>query len=625
MRILEKSMIERPEPRKPAERRQSSKLFWRIFFAYFAITVASAASFAAILSARQRAMVTELLKGRLHDTAAVLRFRAEEIFDGKPPERLAEELQQLSTENEFRITLVQPDGQVLSDSAEDVSRMSNHFDRPEIQQALEHGFGIAQRTSTTLSARMMYGALRVGPADKPHGFVRVAVDMRSVDAQVLSVQLLIWITAAAISVSVLTFTYIVLARITRPLETLTRAAQAIAQGELEQRVVVKSDDELGTLAVAFNSMSLQLASRVDELQRKSKQLEENSERLATVLGGMIEGVIALDGSENILFANKAARSLLDFRSGNAVGRRVWDVVKHDEIRDVVRSALAGTQQQSAVIELSRPAAVVNLLATRLPGRPCPGVVIVLHDITELRRLENLRREFVSNVSHELKTPLTSIQAFTETLLSGAIDDPDHNRRFVKRIEEQSDRLYALILDLLRLARIESGQDVFEVTSLRADEIIDDCVEEHSAIADSKGVALLRERPQHDVHIRADAEGVRTILDNLVDNAIKYTPSGGRITVRWTSEGPSAVIQVEDTGVGIEEDQQNRIFERFYRVDKARSRELGGTGLGLSIVKHLVQVFEGSVSVESELGRGSTFTIRIPLASDFAENIPVEQS
>jgi two-component system phosphate regulon sensor histidine kinase PhoR len=395
----------------------------------------------------------------------------------------------------------------------------------------------------------------------------------------------------------------------------------MAQGELKQRVDVKSDDELGTLADAFNSMSLQLAARVDELQRKSRQLEENSERLRTVLGGMIEGVIAIDNAEKILFANKAARLLVDFRGGNAVGRRVWDVVHHAAMCDVIREALAGKEQQSAVIELSRPAAVVNVLATRLPGRPCPGVVLVLHDVTELRRLENLRREFVSNVSHELKTPLTSIQAFTETLLSGAIDDPEHNRRFVKRIEEQSDRLYALILDLLRLARIESGQDVFEVTSLPVGEIIDDCVEEHSALAESKGVALVVERPHFEIRVRADAEGLRTILDNLVDNGVKYTPAGGRVTVRWTGEDDSAVIQVEDTGVGISEDQQSRIFERFYRVDKARSRELGGTGLGLSIVKHLVQVFDGSVDVDSQLGRGSTFSIRMPLAT---AEVAVEQ-
>jgi two-component system phosphate regulon sensor histidine kinase PhoR len=253
-----------------------------------------------------------------------------------------------------------------------------------------------------------------------------------------------------------------------------------------------------------------------------------------------------------------------------------------------------------------------MLATRLPGKPCPGVVLVFHDITDLRRLENLRREFVSNVSHELKTPLTAIQAYTETLLSGALEEPQHSRQFVERIEEHADRLHALILDLLRLARLESATDIFDVQAIPLREAVEFCLDEHRPVAQAKNISIEVDAQAEGLRVNADDEGLHTILSNLVDNAIKYTPAGGRVVVRWRAEGATAVVQVEDTGTGIPEEHQARIFERFYRVDKARSRELGGTGLGLSIVKHLTNVFGGTVEVRSQPGRGSVFTVRLPL-------------
>jgi two-component system phosphate regulon sensor histidine kinase PhoR len=218
---------------------------------------------------------------------------------------------------------------------------------------------------------------------------------------------------------------------------------------------------------------------------------------------------------------------------------------------------------------------------------------------------------VSNVSHELKTPLTTIQAYTETLLDGAIDDPNINRKFLERIDEQAERLHRLILDLLSLARIESAEDAYELMPISVRESVRVCVNEHQAVATSKGVSLIVEPPPEEIVVWADEEGLLTVLNNLVDNAVKYTAAGGKVSVRWRPDERRALIEVEDTGIGIPKQHQSRVFERFFRVDKARSRELGGTGLGLSIVKHWVQVFGGSVEVVSELGRGSKFVIRIP--------------
>lgn len=422
--------------------------------------------------------------------------------------------------------------------------------------------------------------------------------------------------ALALAVVLLAIAAVALRRIVRPLERLTAAARAIEAGGQPEPIEVSWGDEIGGLAQAFNAMSAAISTRYGALRRRGELLEAGSERLATVLSAMVEGVVAIDSRERILFANPAARTLLEFTGPDVVGRPFWEAIRSPMIQTVIRRALAGERaaDEGAVeIELPRSQAVASMIATRLPGEPCPGVVLVLHDVTELRRLENLRREFISNVSHELKTPLTSIQAYTETLLEGAVDEPETNRVFLSRIAEQAERLNALIQDMLRLARIESGRDVFEVQPVEVRSVVEACIESHQPVAQSKGVGLFEEPPPESVQVLADEEGLRTILDNLVDNAINYTPTGGRVTIRWQGDDSTVSLEVEDTGIGIPPEHQGRIFERFYRADRARSRQVGGTGLGLSIVKHLVTVFGGGVDVFSRPGKGSRFTVQLPRA------------
>ena len=361
-------------------------------------------------------------------------------------------------------------------------------------------------------------------------------------------------------------------------------------------------------------MNRQLETRIEELQRKSRQLQESTERLETVLGSMVEGVVAVDDSQRILFANRAARNLLDMQVSNPVGRPIWEVIRHARIDEVIRTVQAGGESTSLEIDLPRKHAVVAVLASRLPGNPTSGVVLVFHNVTELRRLENIRREFVSNVSHELKTPLTAIQAYAETLLDGALDEPEHRTNFVERIGEQAGRLHALIQNLLRLAQIESGENVFDVRAVEVSPVVRECIDEHLAVAESKSQRLVTQAPAADVNVMADEEGLHTILGNLIDNAVKYTQDGGTISVRWRIDDGMARIDVQDNGPGIPPEHQSRIFERFYRVDRARSRDVGGTGLGLSIVKHLVQEFDGSIGISSEPGSGTTFTVRLPLSA-----------
>ncbi len=392
-------------------------------------------------------------------------------------------------------------------------------------------------------------------------------------------------------------------RIALPVRDLTEAAERVAAGGVGQTVFAAGQDELGRLGRTFNQMSERLAAQL-------AQLEEDRQQLRTILGGMVEGVIALDAEQRILFSNDRAAQLLEFPPDTA-GRKLWEVVRHRSLQDVVHRALSGSGPYRQELTWNGPSSrSLTAYAARLPGPAARGAVLVLHDTSDLRRLERLRQDFVANVSHELKTPLSIIKACVETLLDGAVDDPEHRGPFLDRVAEQSERLHVLILDLLSLSRIERGVESFEFEPIPLGPVVSACLERHRARAEAKDQTL-EAVASPPITAWADEEAVGQILDNLVDNAVKYTPAGGSIRVRWYAEDAQVCLEVEDTGIGIPAYDLARIFERFYRVDKARSRELGGTGLGLSIVKHLAQAMHGSVSARSRVGAGTTFTVRLP--------------
>ncbi len=399
-------------------------------------------------------------------------------------------------------------------------------------------------------------------------------------------------------------------RLGRPLRALTRAAERLGAGAEGSKVFTEGRDEVGSLARAFNRMKDALASRI-------AALEEDRQQLRAVLSGMVEGVVALDAEMRILFANDRAVELLECPSRSPVGRRLWEVVRRRPLLDVVERAL---KQPEPCREELRPtdggARSLTVHAARLPGLPPRGAVLVLHDTTDLRRLERLRQDFVANVSHELKTPLTGIKLCAETLLAGAVEDAEHRGRFLEQIVAQSERLHMLILDLLSLARIEAGEELFEFGAVSVRAVVSACVERHRPRAEAHGQTLeVDGSGSEGAVVWADEEAVEQILDNLLDNALKYTPEGGHIRVGWGEEDGQAWVRVADDGIGIPEADLPRIFERFYRVDKARSRQMGGTGLGLAIVKHLSQAMKGTVQASSRVGRGATFTVRLPRAGD----------
>jgi two-component system phosphate regulon sensor histidine kinase PhoR len=448
----------------------------------------------------------------------------------------------------------------------------------------------------------------------------------------------LWLVVGAEAFCASLLSYWFIGGAVRPVSTLNDAADALAAGDYGHTFYVPNTDELGKLAGTLNRMS-------QAMDIRTTQLSQHAARQSTVLGGMVEGVVAVDARQRIVLANEAARRLFDFRPPTVEGRPLLEVIRNHDLHEAVTSVF--TTSEPLRLELRRPgppAKTIDIHVQPLPGEPCEGVVLVIHDTTALRRLEAIRREFVANVSHELKTPLSSIKAYTETLRNGALRDPENCDRFLGRIEEQTERLTRLIMDMLMLARIESDHQAFDFVSLDVLPIVKKCIDDHRGAADAKRITLQSTNgaaidARTPCRVRADREGIREMLDNLVDNAIKYTPEGGQISITWSTNGihppspngqqptsnspspqhpipspqPTIRISICDSGIGIKPEDQERIFERFYRVDKARSRELGGTGLGLSIVKHLAQSMNGTVAVSSEVGHGSTFTIELPQA------------
>jgi len=424
---------------------------------------------------------------------------------------------------------------------------------------------------------------------------------------------LIWSLIAGLLLISMIVLSVLLSRFVASLHALQEGAERLSGGDFQQDVSIETGDEREETADAFNLMSRQLETELKRLTQQKDDVFREGERLRTVLGAMIEGVVAVDNRQQILFANRAAYNIFDLPHREVENRPLVEVIRHPRVHQLVEEVLHHRRLVTIEIDLPRKQLVLSVIASRLPGEPAGGVVMVFHDMTDLRRLENLRREFVSNVSHELKTPLASIQAYTDTLLEGGLEDPAINRKFLERIDEQAERLHMLILDVIKIAQVESGQEMFEMTAIDVAQMVDECVQDHAAVAESKRIQIEIRPPEGDapLHVHADAEGFRTILDNLLDNAIKYTLEEGAVTIGWREDDNRIYLTVSDTGVGISQEHLGRIFERFYRVDKARSREMGGTGLGLSIVKHLTQVFGGGITVESQQGAGSTFTVELP--------------
>ena len=509
-----------------------------------------------------------------------------------------------------RVTVILPDGTVIGDSEEDPETMDNHVDRPEVLTAVSGRIASASRYSRTLGKRMMYMALPLSHSGTIKAILRMSIPLTEVDEELGRIQKSIALGGFLIALLSSVMCLYVSRRISRPIEQLKEGAENFAQGNLAHRLPVPHTRETAGLAEAMNFMAARLEKRIDA------EIKQRNE-MATILSSMTDGVIAIDMDEHILSFNQAAASIITGLGETSKGQGLQEVIRNLQLQHFVTRAQEDTLSVSEDIVLhQKDRRIVNAHATpiRDSREKRIGTLLVLHDVTRLRHLEKMRQDFVANVSHEIKTPLTAIKGFVETLQDGAKDRPEEAGRFISIIEKHANRLEAIVEDLLHLSRIENeneaGQIRFTEGSIRKP--IRSSIQICQAKADAKGIEI-RSSCDDSVTAPIDAALLEQALTNLIDNAVTHSGEHGTIAVNAEKTPEEVAIHIQDNGIGISKKHLPRIFERFYRVDKARSRELGGTGLGLAIVKHIVNAHGGHVTVESERGRGSTFTIHLPVS------------
>ncbi|MBM4004172.1 MAG: HAMP domain-containing protein [Planctomycetes bacterium] len=588
-----------PEERGPPMFR--SRIFWRLFGVMILLLAAAFAMLGWLLVSRMEAFLLEQTRADLEERSVFLLEWVSQV----EVSRLQAEVQRIAPAQAARITLISADGTVLADSDEDPSQTENHARREEVRRAEEAGIGVSSRYSSTVHRPMMYLARRNDQG--PVRYVRIAISLETVAEEARAMRQVVWTACGPTFLAALVASWLIARRICAPLIELSTAADRIASGEFGRKVLVSSVDEVGDLARSFNAMSEACANQIAQIERDHYQLR-------AVFRSMVEGVLVLDVDRTVLFANDAASQLLGKPVAAMQGEKIWQLFRHRQLGDAIERILAADDPYSCDLEwVAGERRALTLQGARLPGSPHRGAVLVFHDITHLRKLETVRQDFVANVSHELKTPLAVIQAAVETLLDGAVYDQKHNLQFLRRIQQSGERLHRLVQDLLSLGRIESSEAELDLRPVSLSMAVDSCLRRHADRAHSRKLLLTAAPPDRPVFVMADDESLMEILDNLVDNALKYTPADGSVTVDWSVDGDRVELTVSDTGVGIPPSDLPRIFERFYRVDKARSRELGGTGLGLSIVKHLVQRLGGSIAASSQVGVGSRFTVVLPVA------------
>nr|WP_239565533.1 ATP-binding protein [Brevibacillus fulvus] len=522
------------------------------------------------------------------------------------PRALADVVNDFAPETDVRVTVIDGNGTVLFDSESEPAQMENHLHRPEFQQALQGKLGLSTRFSETLGFDMVYVAVPIVQNEQTIGAVRSAMSMEQIHQTIHNM----WYSLLTGLLVTLLIGFFVVSRIsqniTKPIEEITRVARNITQREYESRVRIKAQDEIGQLAGAINFMA-------SSLEQQMYEISENQQRLMGVLTNMTSGVMFVTENRRIMLVNPAVEKMLGMSSRELVGKLHIEASKNFGLSQYIDRCIDTKQKFRQEVHTYYPderILDVNFAPYINFKGEARGVVVVLHDITEIRRLEKMRSEFVANVSHELRTPITSIKGFTETLLDGALQDEEVCRNFLQIIYEESERLNRMIHEILDLSKIEQKRITLSLERHNVGDLIGNTISVLQEQLLRKQLSLQVEI-EEEIWLTTDKDCFHQILLNLVSNAIAYTPEGGSITIGAKRAKNMLAIQVADSGIGIPEKDIPRIFERFYRVDKARSRDSGGTGLGLAIVKHLVENLGGDIQVNSREGVGTTFTVCLP--------------
>jgi len=508
-----------------------------------------------------------------------------------------------------RVTIIDYSGAVLGDSSALILGLENHKYRPEIQKAYAGEIGRSQRYSDTIEEEMYYVAL---PIEEKELVIRLALPLDQIEETnwILFRQIMIASIIGILFSLILGFR--VLKSMIDPIKELTSVTQSIAQGNYGEKVFIKSNDEIGELANNFNQMS-------GELEEKIVELNERNDETHAILGSMINGIIAINNDKEIMFINESVLNIFDYTMAleEAKGRSIIEFFRNSNLNTQIMALLKGKDGESFELKISHLSQdkILKVYLNSILSQKNPlnkiGNLIVIQEVTEIRKLENMRKDFVANVSHELKTPLTSIRGFIETLKEVSGNDVEIRQRFLNIIDLESKRLNGLIDDLLIISEIENSNQKSVKEIIHVNHMIDEIELILQVLAQKNKIKLTLNKTFLDLEIIGNPRWFKQMLINLIDNGIKYTPEKGAVQLDIDYTDKLCVFKIKDNGIGIGQEHLERLFERFYRVDKARSREVGGTGLGLAIVKHAVNNFNGSIEVNSRLGVGTEFILKIP--------------
>jgi two-component system phosphate regulon sensor histidine kinase PhoR len=582
-----------------------TRLFWRLFASYVAIPALVACALGFLAANRLRAVRYEALQRSLYEESRLIYSLIAEDLKAKRPEHARQKLAALCSCVGCRLTLIDDEGHVIADSEADPSTMENHRLRPEIVQAAAEGEGSSIRFSHTLQEQMLYLAHRAEEPDAGIVYMRLAIPLAQVTTglRIFDASIAAGVVAAVL-LAALASAWLAWRQAATVLE-LGRTAQAVAAGDLNARTFLHGG-EAGVLGVALNTLAQSLA-------ESKAQAARARDELLGILESMSEGVIVTDHERRIVLANATAATMLDFSSSQVSGKMLWEVIRETQVLQEAESAANSATRKLVRCGPIRGRFVGVTISPLSRQQGALGLLLVAHDTTEAVQFQELRKEFVANVSHELRTPLTLIKGFVETLHDGALHDPQKGPEYLTIIEKHVAQLTNLVNDLLELSRLESRPSVPHRARISLVDLIRKVADLMQPAAQKKRQALSIMLPPVLPVVSGDADYLERAVSNLLDNAIKYTPENGSIRVSAEAVNSKIVIEVADNGIGIPPADLPRIFERFYRVDKSRSREMGGTGLGLAIVKHIAQVHGGSVEVESQQGKGSVFRVVLPVA------------
>ena len=584
---------------------RKTKIIWKQFFSYFLI-IALTFSLLVFFTSREikRHHIANLESNLEHDAELVRGMVTDSVISGNAGEIdiLAKEM---GEKIGVRITIIRKDGLVLGDSEEDPTGMENHASRVEIKQALQGEIGRKIRYSTTLKEEMLYVAVPMVDKDEIIGVVRTSFFLNKIKENVGAINQKIIYAALALTAFALLFSFLSSRTFTKPIKEMALTARKIRDGDLGARIFVKSKDEIGELSDTLNEMAR-------ELQKSFLNLSSEREELQGIISAMDECLVVLDRNGKVVLSNKSFIDMLGISPETSiVGKRYWEVLQSSDFNELVKSTFETEASLSREIHIGEKVYWGNgILVSKEHDKK---IIVVLHDITEIKRLEKVKADFVANVSHELRTPLTSIKGFVEALQDGAISDPEKSARFLSIISRHSDRMNKIISDLLQLSQIESKEFQLKIEAFPVKELIEEVISALRRSAEEKSQRLEVNVDSDDQRVLGDKYRINQALTNLVDNAIKYTPEKSTIKIESRDKGEFVELAVIDNGIGITKNDLPRIFERFYTVDKGHSRALGGTGLGLSIVKHIIEAHGGKVSVQSELGKGSEFSFTLKKA------------